>query len=635
MRCEITHGSVMSSPDTTNYSGDVIVSRDIMIPMRDGIRLATDIYRPAAGQKPLAGKFPVLLERTPYDKSGTNHADRTRNEPAPLSKPEIAVQFARAGYIVAIQDCRGRYGSEGVFEKYLNEGQDGYDTLQWLTGQAWCNGKIGTYGLSYGAHTQAALASLDPPGLASMFMDSGGFSSAFHSGIRQGGAFELKQATWAYKHALLSPATLGDPARRQALESEDLISWFRRIPWSKGQSPLRAAPEYEDYLLEQWRSGQFGPAWMRVGLYARGYYDQFPDIPMVFMSSWYDPYSRTACENYEGLSRIKRGPLRLVLGPWTHGQRSVTHAGQVDFGSAATLDANIAPDYVAMRVAWFDRTIKGLPAPDYLPQAVKIFVMGGGAGKRDAAGRLQHGGTWRDEPDWPLPGAVPTPFYLKMDGSLDPAPSTQFEASQAFIADPGHPVPTVGGAIASGAPVMEAGAYDQRETSAFFAAAPSDRALGDREDVLVFQTAPLEQATEVTGPIEATLYISSSAPDADITIKLIDVYPPNEDWPEGFAMNLTHGILRLRYRDGFEQPALLQPGTVYKVRVEAFPTANLFAAGHRIRLDIAGSNFPHFDVNPNSGEPDGQADHPQVAQNRLYLDHDRPSFITLPLVPRG
>ncbi len=245
--------------ETRPAAGDVHVARNVMVRMRDGVHLATDIYRPAVGGIPVAGKLPVLLERTPYDKTGVNHADRTRDAPQPLARPEVAGQFARAGYIVAIQDCRGRYGSEGRFEKYLSEGQDGFDTLAWLRAQSWCDGRIGTFGLSYGAHTQAALAALGPPGLAAMFLDSGGFSSAYHSGIRQGGAFELKQATWGYKHALLSPATMCDPARKKALEAEDLRGWFARMPWSKGNSPLRAAPEYEDYLLEQWQQRRFRP----------------------------------------------------------------------------------------------------------------------------------------------------------------------------------------------------------------------------------------------------------------------------------------------------------------------------------------------------------------------------------------
>lgn len=622
----------MSAADTVlSGTEDIIVARDVMVPMRDGIRLATDIYRPASsGDAPL----PVLLERTPYGKTGVNHADRSLANPEPLSKPEIAAAFARAGYVVAVQDCRGRHNSEGLFTKYVSEGADGFDTIAWLRAQPWCNGKIGTYGLSYGAHVQAALASLAPPGLAAMFLDSGGFSSAYHSGIRQGGAFELKQATWAYRHALLSPETARDPARKRALESEDLKDWFSRMPWSKGNSPLRAAPEYEDYLFEQWHHGTFGPYWERPGLYARGYYDVFPDVPTLHMSSWYDPYARTATENFLGTVHTKRGPVKLVLGPWTHGQRSVTHAGDVDFGLAATLDGNVAPDYIALRIAWFDRYLKGTSATEYLPKPVKVFVMGGGPGDKTAEGRLRHGGRWRDEDSWPPADVVPVPFYLHNSGALSTAASTQADAVWEFAFDPANPVPTIGGAIASGAPLMEAGAYDQRETPGIYGAKEPYGPLSARADVLVFQSQPLADDMEVVGPITATLWVSSSAPDTDITVKLIDCYPPSPDWPDGFAMNLTHGILRLRYRDSFSKPSPLEPGRIYKIAVECFPTANLFAKGHRVRLDVSSSNFPHFDVNPNSGEPEGEALRRQIARNRLHMDHTHRSQLLLPVKQR-
>jgi uncharacterized protein len=613
---------------------DILVTQDVMVPMRDGIRLATDIYRPASSGHALETPLPVLLERTPYGKAGVNHADRSRANPNPLSKPQIAAAFARAGYVVAVQDCRGRHNSEGLFTKYVSEGADGFDTIAWLCAQPWCSGKIGTYGLSYGAHVQAALASLAPRGLAAMFLDSGGFSSAYHSGIRQGGTFELKQATWAYRHALLSPETARDPARKRALESEDLKDWFRRMPWSKGNSPLRAAPEYEDYLFEQWHHGTFGPYWERPGLYARGYYDVFPDVPTLHMSSWYDPYARTATENFLGTAHTKRGPIKLILGPWTHGQRSVTHAGDVDFGPEATLDGNVAPDYIALRLAWFDRHLKGTSAPDYLPKPVKVFVMGGGPGDKTAEGRLRHGGRWCDEESWPPADVVPTPFYLHDSGALSTEESVRADAAREFVFDPADPVPTIGGAFASGAPIMEAGAYDQRETAATYGAREPYGPLSARADVLVFQSEPLAEDMEVVGPITAELWVSSSAPDTDITLKLIDCYPPSRDWPDGFAMNLTHGILRLRYRDSFSKPSLLEPGRAYKIVVEAFPTANLFARGHRIRLDVSSSNFPHFDVNPNSGEPEGSAAHRQIARNRLFMDHTHRSHVLLPVKQR-
>lgn len=608
---------------------DIEVLRDLMVPMRDGVKLAADVYRPAGVKGPL----PVLLERTPYDKRGTNHADRSQAEPEPKSKPEVAAAFARAGYAFVLQDCRGRFESEGNFTKYVNEGEDGVDTLAWLGEQPWCDGRIGTLGLSYGAHVQAALASLAPEGLRALFLDSGGFSSAYHSGIRQGGAFELKQLTWAVKHARLCPKTLADPARAAALDTQDIRDWVRVNPWRRGHSPLGAAPEYEAYVVEQWANETFSDFWRRPGLYAAGAWDAFTDAPMVHMCSWYDPYALTATENFRGLSRRKAGPVKLLLGPWTHGQRSVSHAGDVDFGPAATLDGNIAPDYMALRQAWFDRHLRGLDAPEYLPSPVKIFVMGGGSGRRTPEGRLDHGGRWRDEADWPLPGAVPTRFYLQRNGRLA-AEAPDGPAVLDWRHDPAGPVPTIGGAITSGAPLMEAGAYDQRETAQVFGAVAPGRALADRDDVLVFQTDPLTHDVEVTGPISARFWVSSSAVDTDVAIKLIDVYPPSADYPLGYAMNLTHGVLRLRFRESFEHPVLMTPGEIYDVSIQGFPTSNLFAAGHRIRLDIASSNFPHFDVNPGTGAPAGQPSEPVVAHNRLHLAPGMASHVVLPIVSR-
>lgn len=607
-----------------------LVLHDVAVPMRDGCRLAADVYFPDDG----SGRHPVLLERTPYNKLGTNHGDRSKADPVARSKPDIAAMFARAGYIYVIQDCRGRYASEGGFTKYVNESEDGADTVEWLMRQPWCNGRIGTLGLSYGAHVQSAMAALAPRGLAAMFLDSGGFSSAFHSGIRQGGAFELKQLTWAWKHARLARATANDPARKTALDAQDIRDWIGVMPWSEGHSPVAAAPEYEQYVLQQWRSEVFDESWKSPALCARAHYAEWADVPMVHMSSWFDPYALTAADNYVGLSRLKRSPVKLVLGPWTHGQRSVTWAGDVDFGPAATLDDNIAPDYTALRQAWFDRHLRGdAQAPDYLPQAVKIFVMGGGSGRKDAAGRLQHGGRWRDEADWPLPSATPRVMHLHADGSLAaPLPRTECDALE-YDFDPRHPVPTIGGAIASGAPVMFAGAYDQRTTPDTFGASAPFGPLADRPDVLVFQTEPLEASVELTGQIVARLWVSSSALDTDFTIKVLDVYPPSEDYPEGCAINLTHGILRMRFRDSFEHPTLLQPDAVYQIEIPSYPTSNLFAAGHRIRIDVSSSNFPHFDVNPNTGAPAGTVSEPVVARNRVFVGHARPSSVVLPVIP--
>ena len=386
--------------------------------------MATDIYLPSD-----AGSWPVLFERTPYDKTGTNHADRTARIEAPVSKPAIARELAQAGYAVVIQDCRGRFHSEGEFKKYVNEGEDGFDTLSWITQQPWCDGRIGTFGLSYGAHVQTALAALNPPGLCALWVDSGGFSSAFHSGIRQGGAFELKQATWAYRHALLSPKTKADPKRRAALEEVDIVKAFDHTPWDIGTSPVAAAPEYETYLLELWRAGLFDTYWQQNGLCLFDSYDRFSDVPMVFLSSWYDPYARAAAENFTALAANNSAPVRLILGPWTHGQRSVTHAGAVDFGPQSLFDQQFPPDYPTFRRRWFDYALAET-APNPLAEPVHFFVMGGGSGLKTAQGRLDHGGEWRTADCWPPRDARPAQLYLTGSGTLSldrpyAAPSAQ------------------------------------------------------------------------------------------------------------------------------------------------------------------------------------------------------------------
>lgn len=609
------------------YLPDVRILRDVMIPMRDGVSLGADVYLPAGHE----GALPVLLERTPYDRRGANHADRTAVDPTPRSKPEIAAEFARGGYAYVLVDCRGRYGSEGVFTKYANEAEDGFDVMGWLVQQPWCDGRIGTLGLSYGAHVQAAAACLNPPGLRAMFMDSGGFSSAFHSGVRQGGAFELKQLTWAMKHARLSPLSQDDPARLEALNAQDVRDWMAVNPWRLGRTPLAAAPEYDAFIQDMWRRETFDDFWRAADFCAACHEDEFTDAPMVFMSSWYDPYALSATENYARFSRSKAGPVRLVMGPWTHGQRSVSHAGDVDFGLRATLDGSLAPDYVALRRAWFEHWLKGQGASDPLGAPVNLFVMGGGTGRRTAEGRLDHGGHWRTESDWPLPDTVFTDFHLHPDGALSSEEAGRGEC--VWRHDPARPVPTIGGAIASGAPVMTAGGYDQREAPHVFGATVIGRALADRDDVLTFQTAPLEQAVEVTGPVTARLCVSSSALDTDVMLKLVDVYPPSADYPEGYALNLTHGVLRLRFRDSFEAPRSLAPGEVYDVEIQLFPTSNLFAAGHRIRLDVASSNFPHFDVNPGTGAPAGVFSEAVAAVNRIHTGPDHVSRLVLPIVP--
>jgi putative CocE/NonD family hydrolase len=593
---------------------DTIELRDVMVPMRDGVRLATDIVLPAKDGKPLPGPHPTLMHRTPYDKRSARLSEISVADRRPKPSPRIAAELAAAGYAVITQDCRGRYGSEGTFRKYIGEGEDGFDTLDWARAQDWCDGRFGTFGLSYSAHVQTALGALAPQGLSAMFIDSGGFWNAYQGGVRRGGAFEMKQATWAFKHARLSPAARADPVVAAALDGEDIAEWFRAMPWKPGHSPVRHVPEYESYLFEQWEAGTFGPFWQKPELYAEGHYATLARVPAFLITGWYDPYAETICRHFQGW-RAHGGHAEMVMGPWLHGRRSQTFAGEVDFGPASVLDGQIAPDYDSLRRDWFDRWMKPAAAP--AASRARWFCMGGGSGLRNAEGRREHGGTWREAAAFPPADARPTDFHLTEDFALVTTPVTRGRIS--FQTDPANPVPSMGGAITSGEPVMEGGAFDQVPHAGTFGALPPFLPLAARRDVLSFATAPLEHDLEIAGPVTLHLRLETDAPDIDVTLKLIDWAPPNADWPKGFAMNLTDGILRLRYRHGWDRPEPMRPGELAEITVEAPPVANLFRRGHRIRLDIAGSNFPRYDVNPQSGEAEGRGLCRRVATTTLHL----------------
>jgi uncharacterized protein len=285
---------------------------------------------------------------------------------------------------------------------------------------------------------------------------------------------------------------------------------------------------------------------------------------------------------------------------------------------------------------------------------VRIFVMGGGTGRKTAAGHLDHGGRWRTETEWPLARALATPYFLRSGGGLSREEPAADEPPARFVHDPSHPVPTLAGPVtgfyelvpigdgmnpfyvtprARMRSIVREGGAHQKEEPGIVGCRPPYPPLAARSDVLVFQTEPLEQPVEVTGPILVRLWISSSAPDTDFTAKLIDVYPPNEDYPDGYALNLVDSIIRCRYRNGWEKEELMRPGEIDPVQIQLPPTSNLFARGHRIRLDVSSSNFPRFDVNPNTGEPVGRHTYAQLAHNAVYLDRDHPSQVVLPIIP--
>ncbi|CAM5762908.1 CocE/NonD family hydrolase [Bosea minatitlanensis] len=589
---------------------------------RDGVKLATDVYRPD-GQ----GPFPVILERTPYGRNVVSRSERTASEPRAATRAELAAYFVAHGYAVVYQDCRGRYGSEGEFVKYLSEGRDGYDTCAWLLEQDWCDGRICTMGHSYGCQTQLALGALDAPGVVAQALDSGGFFNAWRGGIRTFGAFELKQLTWAHQQAILSPEATRDPVMKAALEAEDMAEWFTRFPWKEGHSPLRHHPAYERYIFSQWRHGTFDDYWRQNGIWTEGSHAGYSGAACLHMSSWFDVYPYGAANNYAGLRDAGRGPQRLILGPWTHGDRSSRVFGDVDFGPDATIESWLG-EWRAVRLRFFDHVIKGTAA-DVPP--VSVFVMGGGTGRRTPAGHLDHGGRWLALENWPPPESKVTDYHLHADGRLSPDAPAADARPLRYNFDPSHPVPTIGHALTR-EPLIPGGTFDQVEAPKFFGSRAPYLPLAARPDVLVFQTEQLTESIQIVGPIEATLWVATDGPDTDFAAKLIDVHPPTADYPHGYAMLLTDGILRLRYAEDPANPRFREPGEIVKITVTLNPTANLFLPGHRIRLDISSSNFPKFDVNSNTGEPEGEALCKRVSVNTVFVDASRPSHIKIPLL---
>lgn len=598
-----------------------------MVSMSDGTRLATDLYRPVPEIG--AQTFPALLVRTPYNKTGIlpDEGRRAREPDIQHDNAYIANFFASNGYVVAYQDVRGRGLSEGIFEKYVNEPNDGHETIEWLANLSITNGMVGTFGLSYLAGVQMGAAETAPRGLATMFLDSGGLSNAFLGGLRQNGVLELKQLTWAFSHALTSPEVLADRALEKKLKAIDLKDWFRagKMPWLKGHNPLQWTPAYENYSLAMWQRDRFDASWQRAGIYAEGFYEDIPDIPMLQMSSWYDAYSRTVTDNYVALSQKKHAPMYLVLGPWTHGAHSFRISGDVDFGAYAQLES-IETDYYTFRLRWFDRFLKNFSNGLEKEHRVRLFVMGGGRGGFTKDGHYEHGGRWRGQPSWPAKSTRYVRYYFHADGHLNTTvPPSASSISWAY--DPSDPVPSVGGTITSGQPIMEGGPFNQVSSPRFFPSKPPYGPLADREDVVVFQTDPLERDIEITGNIQFHAWVISNCTDTDFTVKLVDVAP------NGFALNVNEGILRARYRDqAWSEPRLMVPGQVYAIDFSTYPSSNLFKAGHRIRIDVSSSNFPHFDLNPNTGKPGGVGAGYEIANNTMLLGPVRPSYVVLPVV---
>jgi putative CocE/NonD family hydrolase len=599
-----------------------LILRGLRVPMRDGTELATDVYLPTGWDAAASARVPALLTRTPYGKQ----------QPVAAGRPGMADfgrYYAAHGYAVVIQDVRGRFDSPGTWTMLYDDASDGVDTCAWIGKQAWSDGQVGMFGTSYPGGTQHVVALEGAPELKTVFpVDA--VSNAGRQGMRYYGAFELRFWNWVYTGGN-DPSWAG---RHQGSTTElkamarDRRHYLLNLPLRPGTTPLKHAPEYEAWLVKAMERGCDDDFWSVNRILDDP--SKYQDIPVYLVGGWYDSWDGITTQNYVALSKALKSPVYLIMGPWIHGTQHGSAHGQVSFGAEAGVTHQLA-----WRREWFDRWLKGADnsvgkaAPFATP--VRIFVMGTGSGRKTADGLLDHGGYWREEQEWPLARTRYVNYYLHAGASLSPEAPSETGASTTYDFDPRDPAPSIGGNVSSADGILLQGAYDQRGGEHIWNwTAPIPNSA--RRDVVVFQTEPLEQDLEVTGEIEVKLWVASTAIDTDFTAKLIDVYPASEDYPAGFDLNLEDGILRMRFRESLQYEKLMTPGETYEVTVHLYPTSNVFKAGHRIRLDISSSNFPRFDVNPNTGEPLNRHRRMVTATNTVWHDASRPSHITLPVV---
>jgi putative CocE/NonD family hydrolase len=566
---------------------EISIEKNAPATMRDGTILRADVYHLRS-----PGRFPAMLQRTPYSKN-----------PARASR-EFG-ELARRGYAVVIQDTRGRYMSDGVAQPH-DEAQDGFDTIAWVAQLPYVNGKVGMFGGSYLASTQLLAATLKPPALVALFPASS-YASRYDM-VFQGGAFylsdglgwNLDQAVDVRRRVLTPEANRDGPADLNDAESKAFHEqWLWHVPL-KTMDALEIRKYAPGYFL-MLEHPTLDAYWRTFDIAAR--HDQF-QVPAYHLTGWYDTLLTGTLRNFTGLrahaaTEQARRYQRLVIGPWTHARPTLasTKIGDVDFGSQAGLDSQ------ELMARWFAYWLQGGDRAIIEGAPVRIFIMGENR--------------WRDEQEWPLKRARSTEYYLGSgghantaagDGMLSPQPSNGSSADR-FVYDPSDPVPT--GALGGYSRTPS----DQRETE-------------KRADVLVYSSAALSENIEVTGPISVKLWVASSARDTDFTAKLVDVFP------DGTARALNDGILRARYRESRTRPVLLEPGQPVEITIDVGATGNLFKSGHRIRLDISSSNFPRFDRNPNTGGAFGEDSTLLRAEQTILHDAMHPSRLVLPVVAR-
>ena len=585
----------------------VIVETDVPMQTRDGVTLYADVVRPDA-----PGRFPVLLSRTPYGKSGSSDP----NGPNSF--------FARFGYVSITQDCRGRFASEGDYETIFQEAADGYDAVEWAARLPWANGRVGTTGQSYLGLTQYLIACNDPMPPSLQVMAPVSASSDYHqSWIYHTGGASLWG--WLVPYAIFKGRDTLRRAGRDDLVDQVMSyidgelaqirrtpfglnfttplteDWFSHLPikdW--GDLLAETAPYFADHVAH----ADDGEYWYRANVNRHA---ESVTVPMLHVTSWYDIFAEGGPSAYQSIKSGSRHPQarngqRLIIGPWAHllpySVPSSKGAGDIDFGPEALIDLN------QTLLRWFDHWLKDVDNGVMDEPPVSVFTLGENR--------------WQSLADWPPPAMRPVRWYLHSDGSansvngdglLSTVPPGN-ERPDIFDYDPADPVPTLGGNNL----IIDMGVRDQRPVE-------------ERRDVLVFTSDPLDRPLEVTGPVSVELWASSSAIDTDFTAKLVDVRP------DGFAMNLLDGIIRARYRDSASDPEPMEPDKPYRFTIDLWATSNVFLAGHRIRLEIASSNFPRFDRNLNTGQPFGEGASGVPARQTVFHQSDRPSAVVLPVIP--
>jgi putative CocE/NonD family hydrolase len=565
---------------------EVAVEHNVVMKTRDGVALRADIYHPVGD-----GKYPVLLQRTPYNKASTTDFGRSA---------------AEKGYLVVVQDVRGRYASDGDWYTFKNEKDDGYDTIEWAAALPNSNGKVGMFGGSYVGATQMLAAIGHPPHLAGICPVV--TASNYHENwAYQGGAFEQWfNESWT---SGLAQDTFGRVVRggtnavtgSAVLPLKNYPLYNMKLPSTPDGLTAELAPYFGDWLAHP----EYDSYWKQWAVDEN--YGSI-QVPALTIAAWYDIFQDGSLRNYVGLrdhagneeARSRQRLLVTIGGHAGTGQK----IGSVDFGPAAN-----EYDELAITLRWYDYLFKGIQNEFASKKPVKIFVMGENR--------------WREEDRWPLERAKEARYFLHSkgkantvsgNGSMSTSAASK-ESTDTYIYDPMNPVPTVGGPLCCDSDHLAPGPRDQRSVE-------------DRQDVLVYSTPALEQDMEITGPVTLDLFASSSAPDTDFTAKLVDV------GPDGFAQNLTEGILRARYRDSTQHATPIEPGNVLEYKIGLWSTSNVFLKGHRIRLEVSSSNFPRFDRNLNTGKPASDSDSAVKATNTIYHDADHPSSLILPAIPR-